>query len=290
MNEKRGSLKALLGLAPRDSLIVHAAVYVLLLAGVTLFLIPLAWTVSTALKANAQVFAIPPIWIPKPVVFENFIRAWTELPFSLFLRNTVVITLISLVGTLLSASLVAYGFTRMQFPGKRILFMILLSTMMLPSQVTMIPVYRIWMALGLLDTYWPLCLGSWLGGGAFSIFLLRQFFLTIPKEYFEAATIDGCSPIQVWAHIYLPLSRPSMITIGILSFFATWNEFMAPLIYLNSMEKYPVTIGLRMFQDLYGAEVNLLMAASLVHILPCIVLFFAAQRYFVKGMVLTGLK
>lgn len=265
-------------------------VYLTLLVGVAIVSVPFLWTISTALKPAHQVHVMPPKWIPDPIIWTNFHRAWTVLPFMLFLKNTVTVTLACLVGQLVSASLVAYGFARFSFTGRNILFYILLGTMMLPSQVTMIPTFLIWRDLRLVDTLWPLIIPAYFGGGAFTVFLLRQFFMTIPRTLDEAAMIDGCSYFGIWWRIILPLSKPALTTVAIFSFIGHWDEFMAPLIYLHSMDKYTVSIGLRMFQDMYGAQLELLMAASLIHIVPCIILFFAAQRYFIKGIVMTGIK
>jgi multiple sugar transport system permease protein len=268
----------------------RVGIFLLLCAGALLFSMPFLWTVSTALKTNPQVFAVPPIWIPKPPQWVNFSRAWTELPFPVFVLNTVFITLAATFGQVLSASLVAYGFARFRFPGKTVLFYLMLSTMMLPAQVTMIPVFLLWRGVHAIDTFAPLTVPAFFGGGAFTIFLLRQFFLTIPRELDEAAMIDGATPFGIWWRVLLPLSRPALVTVVLFSFLAHWDDFMGPLIYLNSMEKYTVSIGLRMFQDMFGTQLELLMAASLIHIIPTIVLFFIAQRYFIKGIALTGLK
>lgn len=274
----------------RDEQMKRVGVFVMLLFGASLFSIPFLWTVSTALKTNQQVFAVPPEWIPRPPQWNNFQRAWTELPFPTFVVNTVIITIISVIGQVFSASLVAYGFARFKFKGRTVLFYLMLSTMMLPSQVTMIPVFLLWRELRLIDTFAPLTVPAFFGGGAFTIFLLRQFFMTIPKELDEAAMIDGASPLVIWWRVLLPLSRPALITVVLFSFLGHWDDFMGPLIYLNSMEKYTVAVGLRMFQDMFGTQLELLMAASLIHILPTILVFFVAQRYFIKGIALTGLK
>lgn len=262
----------------------------LLCLGGALFSVPFFWTVTTALKTNQQVFAMPPQWLPDPPQWENFRRAWTELPFPVFVRNTVLITAIAVVGQVLSASLVAYGFARFRFWGRSFLFLLMLSTMMLPAQVTMIPVFLFWRELNLIDTFAPLTVPAYFGGGAFTIFLLRQFFMTVPRELDEAAMLDGASPFAIWHRILLPLSRPALVTVVLFSFLAHWDDFMGPLIYLNSMEKYTVSIGLRMFQDMFGTQLELLMAAALIHIIPTVILFFIAQRYFIKGIALTGLK
>ena len=267
----------------------RAVTYALLIALGFFFLIPFLWTVSTALKDNQDSFQFPPQWIPNPPLWENFAKAWTALPFTQWVLNTLFITVVTTVFGLLSGSLVAYGFSRFQFKGRGLLFGTMLATMMLPGQVTMIPVFMIWRELGAIDTFYPLTIPSLFGGGAFNIFLMRQFFLTIPKEYDEAAMIDGASPLRIWWRILLPLSGPVIATVAVLSFIGHWDEFNGPLIYLNTPEKYTVSIGLRMFQDSYGNETNLLMAASLIHILPTIILFFAAQRYFIRGINLSGL-
>lgn len=270
--------------------IAKVATYAVLIVGCVIVTIPFFWTVSSALKDAQQVRAVPIQWIPKPFVWSNFKTAWTVLPFTTFLKNTIFITVMCLIGQVTSASLVAYGFARFKFTGRDALFYILLGTMMLPSQVTMIPTFLVWRSFRLVDTFVPLILPAYLGGGAFTIFLLRQFFLTIPRDLDEAAMIDGCSYFGIWWRIILPLSKPAITTVVIFSFLSHWDEFMGPLIYLHSMEKYTVSIGLRMFQDLYGTQLELLMAASLIHILPCIALFFAAQRYFIKGIVMSGMK
>ncbi len=262
-------------------------VALVLLGGI--FLIPFLWTVSTALKDNQDVFQFPPQWIPNPPLWENFSKAWTALPFTQWVWNTLFITLTTTVATVISGSLVAYGFSRFEFRGRNFMFYVMLATMMLPGQVTMIPVFMIWRELGAIDTFYPLILPSLFGGGAFNIFLMRQFFLTIPREFDEAAMLDGAGFFRIWWKILLPLSGPVIATVAVLSFIGHWDEFNGPLIYLNSPEKYTVSIGLRMFQDSYSTETNQLMAASLIHILPTVVLFFCAQRYFMKGIQLSGL-
>ena len=259
----------------------------LLLSG--MFLIPFVWTVSTSLKDGQQVFAYPPQWIPSPPQWENFPKAWTALPFTQWVLNTLLITVACTIGQVLTGSLAAYGFSRFQFRGRNAMFYTMLATMMLPGQVTMIPVFMIWRELQAIDTFWPLILPAFFGGGAFNIFLIRQFFLSLPREVDEAAMLDGASYPRIWWSILLPMSGPVIATVAVLSFIGHWDEFNGPLIYLNSPEKYTVSIGLRMFQDSYGSETHLLMAASLIHILPTILLFFAAQRYFLRGINLSGL-
>ncbi len=268
----------------------RTAIYALLVVGAAIVSVPFFWSVTSALKGAAQVRAVPIEWIPHPFMWSNFAKAWTVLPFMRFLGNTVFVTVMCLIGQLFSASLVAYGFARFKFSGRTALFYMLLGTMMLPHQVTMIPTFLIWRSFRLIDTFAPLIIPAYFGGGAFTIFLLRQFFMTIPRDLDEAAMIDGCSYFGIWWRIILPLSKPALTTVVIFSFIGHWDEFMGPLIYLHTLDKYTVSIGLRMFQDMYGGQLELLMAASLIHITPCIILFVAAQRYFIKGIVMSGIK
>lgn len=224
--------------------------------------------------------------------FDNFSRAWTALPvhFTRFVLNTYTITIINIIGQTLSCSLVAYGFARFNFRGRGALFLLLLSTMMLPGQVTMIPIFFLWNKLGLIDTFAPLTIPSFFASSAFFVFLLRQFFMGLPKELDEAAQLDGCGPFRIWWQILMPLCKPALTTVAVLAFIGNWDDFTGPLIYLNRLENYTVSLALRMFQDQNGADFNLMMAASLIHIVPVLVLFFVAQRYFVKGIAMSGMK
>jgi multiple sugar transport system permease protein len=266
-----------------------ALVVLLLVLGAVLFTIPFLWTLSTALKSPEEIAQDPTRLIPRQLEWGNFARAWTALPFTRFVLNTLFITLLNTIGTVTSASLVAYGFARFQFKGRTVCFYAMLATMMLPGQVTMIPVFMIWRELHAIDTFWPLIVPAYLGGGAFNIFLLRQFLLTVPRELDEAAMLDGAGYLRIWWSILLPLSAPALATVAIFSFIGNWDNFEGPLIYLNSPENYTVSIGLRMFQDTFGTSLEQLMAASLIHIVPTIIIFFFAQRYFLKGIALSGL-
>jgi len=267
----------------------RATVYATLVTGAALCLLPLLWTISTSLKSPEEIARDPSRLIPRHFAPENFAKAWTALPFTAFVTNTIFVTAVNTVATVLTAALVAYGFARFRFRGRNLLFYMMLGTMMLPSQVTMVPVFMIWRGMHAIDTYWPLIVPTFLGGGAFNIFLLRQFFLTIPREIDEAAMLDGASYFRIWWKVLLPLSAPALATVAIFSFIGNWDSFDGPLIYLNSSEKYTVALGLRMFQDSYSNETEQLMAASLIHILPMILIFFLAQRYFLKGVALTGM-
>jgi ABC-type glycerol-3-phosphate transport system permease component len=263
----------------------------LLLLGATLMLAPLVWMVSTSLKDEGDVFLIPVQWIPKRILWSNYPEALTFVPYGRYFLNSVVVTGLAVFGTVLSSSLVAFAFARLRGPGKNLLFIILLSTLMLPGEVTLVPIYLLFRNLGWLDTYFPLIVPSWFGANAFYIFLLRQFFLTLPTELDDAAKIDGASLLHIYARIVMPLSKPALATVAIFSFFDNWNEFLRPLIYLNTSEKYTLPVGLRLYlSTLANSHWNYLMAATLVAIIPPLVLFFVSQRFFIQGAVLTGLK
>ncbi len=265
--------------------------YLLLCVFGIAFLFPFAWIVSTAFKPATQVLNFPPIWIPRPFVLTNFTEGWAVLPFTRYLLNTVIITVLATVGTVISSSLVAYGFARFRARDRGVLFAILLSTMMLPSQVTLIPTYVLYNYLGWLNSFKPLVVPAFFGIGAFYIFLLRQFFRSIPKELGEAATIDGCGSFRILLRVLMPLSQPAITTVVIFCIINNWNDFLNQLIYLNSDVKYTIAVGLSFFNSKYGPQqINYLMAVSLLTITPILVLFFAAQKYFVQGIVTSGLK
>jgi ABC-type glycerol-3-phosphate transport system permease component len=263
--------------------------YTLLTLGSILIMIPVFWMVSSALKPNNQIFLFPPQWIPNPIQWDNFVTAMTSLPFGTYFQNTMIIEVGSIVGTVLSCSVVAYGFARLNAPGRNFWFVVLLSTMMLPGVVTMIPVYLIFRQLGWVNTFLPLIVPNFFGS-AFFIFLLRQFFMTIPRDFEEAARIDGANTWQVLTRIMLPLSKPALATVTIFTFMGVWNDFMGPLIYLNKPETYTLALGLNFFKGQYVSQWNLLMAASLVMMLPLVLLFFVAQKAFIEGITLTGVK
>jgi len=271
--------------------LADATTYLILIFLSMLALLPLLWMVSTSLKDPKAVFAFPPQWIPKPIVWYNYVEALTFLPFGRYFANTLFITVTSIVGVLLSASLAAYAFARLRAPWKNTLFLLILSPMFLPGQVTMIPLFILYKYLGWIDTYKPLIVPAFFGGGAFNIFLLRQFFGTLPLELDQAARIDGCGEFGILWRIIVPLSKPALATVTIFGFMGHWNDFLSPLIYLNSPEKLTVSLGLARFRGAYGTTAwHLLMAATITAVLPCILLFFFAQEYFVQGIQMTGMK
>lgn len=270
----------------------HVIAYIIVTVGAIIFMIPFVWMLSSSLKPQDQIFVEPPVWIPNPIQWHNYSDAWTALPFTRFLINTLFITLLIMFGNIVTSALVGYGFARYRFPGRNTLFIILLSTMMLPYVVTLIPTFLIWRNLQLLNTYDPLVMGSLFGGGPFFIFLMRQFMLTLPVEMEEAARIDGANTAQIFVRIILPLVRPALLAVAIFSFQGAWNDFLAPLIYLNDIPKYTLTLG--MFFFVGGANEapkwHWLMAMSTIIALPILVIFFVAQRQFIEGITLTGLK
>lgn len=275
--------------ARRLHLLNNLLLYVVLSLIGVLMLLPLFWLLSTSLKGRGLEFTFPPQWIPEPVVWSNYVEALTILPFGQFFLNTVNITFFSTLGALLSSSMVAFGFARIPFPGRRPLFMLLLSTLMLPYVVTLIPSFLLFKYLRWLDTFWPLIVPNFFGGSPFFIFLIRQFYATIPLDLDEAAEIDGAGYLRIWWSVLLPLSRPVLATVVIFSFIWNWNDFLGPLIYINSLENFTLALGLAGFRSQHSARWNLLMAASTVVLIPVLILFFVAQRYFIRGIVTSGL-
>ena len=272
--------------------ILHAIlVYVLVVPGAVLFTIPLLWMLSTALKDPKQIFLFPPQWIPNPVMWGNFANGWSDyLPFNTFLANSLIITISNIIGNLISCSLAAFAFARLRARGKNVLFLLVLGTMLLPQEVTVIPQYVLFTRLGWNDSWLPLMVPPWFGW-PFFIFLLRQFFMGIPRELDEAARLDGASSWRILWNIILPLSKPALATVVIFGFIGNWNNFLYPLIYIRSMDKQVLAVALNMFRGAYGnANYQYMMAVSLLVLLPVLLVFFFGQRLFVRGIALTGIK
>ena len=267
-----------------------AFTYVVLVVLGIAVLMPFFWMLSSSLKSRDEIFLVPPTWIPSKILWQNYPEALNYMHFPVAFRNTVVITLFATLGSLISSSLVGYSFAKVRFRGKDLLFMLCLSTLMIPSQVTMIPRYILFKLLHWLNTFLPLTVPTYFGDGPFYIFLLRQFFMTIPNEIDDAARIDGCDILGTFYHIALPLSKPGLAAVVIFSFFWNWNNFMEPLIYLSNSSTYPLAVALRFFQLQHEIYWSWLMAASVVTMLPCILLFFFAQKYFIQGVVVSGVK
>lgn len=280
-------------------------VVIVLSFGALSMLFPILWMVATSLKDPIAVSAKPDsftewvqYWFPYPFQFENYPNAWNiggmyaseGITFTTYTVNTLIIAISSCIGVAFSSSLVAFAFARLRFPGRGPLFILCLATMMVPPQVTMIPTYIFFRTIQWTDTFLPLIVPAFLGGGAYNIFLMRQFFMTIPYEMDEAAKIDGCTNFEVFWRILLPLCKPALATITVFAFVYNWNDFLNPLIYLDSNSKKTLALGLTNFISLYGQQYHLLMAAALIMVIPIVVIFLFGQRFFIQGIATTGLK
>jgi len=261
----------------------------LVVLAVLMIIIPIGWMVITALKEPQQIFAWPPVYWPDPIRWQNFTDVLTQIPFVRYAGNSFLIALMNIIGRLLSCTLVAYSFARLRFPGRNLLFMVLLSTLMIPGQVTLLPQFVLFNWLGWVGSYLPLIVPSFFGN-AFFIFLMRQYILTIPRDLDEAARIDGASTWGVFRRIILPLCVPPMMVIAVLTFLWTWNEFLDPLIYISDYDAYTIQLGLNMLKGRYNIQWNLIMAGSLIGVLPPLLLYFVAQKHLIGGIASVGIK
>lgn len=262
---------------------LKTANFILLCIGSLLFLSPLWWMVSTSLKTMKEVMSFPPTFFPTEWKWENYLKTWEAAPFDLYMINTLTITILVVIGQVIINSFVAYGFAKIPFRGKKVLFAIVLSTMMIPGFVTLIPQYVLFSKLGWVNTYLPLVVPAFFGS-AFNIFLLRQFYMTIPNEMVEAAKMEGASHFYIWRKIGIPLTKPAMATVAIFSFNGAWNDFLGPLLYVNNENLYTLQIGLQVFKGEMNTQWNYLMAGSLFVLLPVVILFFFFQKYFIQGI------
>jgi multiple sugar transport system permease protein/sn-glycerol 3-phosphate transport system permease protein len=267
------------------------AAVILLSLGALVIMVPFYWMISTSLKAQGNLYLYPPQWIPNPVRWGNFQEVWDTVPFATFTKNTAIIVTLVMIGTLLSCSFSAYGFARLRAPGRDAIFMIVLATMMLPSAVTLVPTYIAFNKLGWINSILPLVVPSFFGA-PFYIFLLRQFYLSIPKDVEESGRLDGASAFRIWWDLMLPLTKPALATVAVFTFFATYNDFFGPLIYLNDQSKQTIAVGLSYFTGSrnVGPQMHLLMAMTLMATIPTLIVFLVAQRYFVQSIVTTGIK
>ena len=274
-----------------SSIIRTVFIYALLIISSVWFVLPLVWMLSTSLKTEIQLVSRPLSLLPAPFIWTNYIDAVRTIPFLTYAKNTLMVSVLSVIGQVLVSSFVAYGFARVEWPGRDVAFMIVISTMMLPPQVTMIPLYTIYRKLGLVNTLTPLWIESFFGH-AFNVFLLRQFFRTIPMELSEAARIDGCSELGIYARVIMPLCKPALATVALFDFLFNWSDFQRPLIYLQEETKYTLSLGLQAFGGNYSRTLDpsLLMAAATIMIAPAILLFFFTQKTFIEGIAVTGLK
>jgi multiple sugar transport system permease protein len=265
------------------------ATHVVLIILSLIFLIPFFWMITGSLKTDAQMSAFPITYFPNPVTLGNYIYGLQAEPFGLYIINSLIICFFSIIGALFSSSFVAYGLARIDWPLRTPLFVVILSTTMIPFYITMMPLFTLFRSMGWVNTYLPLILPTFFGV-PFFIFLLRQFFMTIPKDLSEAAKVDGASELTIFFRVILPLAKPALAAIALFQFLNAWSDFLGPLIYLNDASKYTVSIGLTFFQGQYTTEYGALMAASTVMLVPVVILFFFAQRTFIQGITLTGVK
>ena len=264
--------------------------YLVLLLGAAFILVPIYWLLRSSVMTIGEIFKFPPMAWSGDMQSSNFSQSMTVTPFARYFGNTITILIPALVGTLLTASMSAYGFARFKFPLRGMWFSLVLSAIILPPAVVLIPQFIMWSSLRLVNTFYPLILPLWFGGGAFNVFLLRQFFLTIPHDFDDAARIDGAGFFRIFWQIMLPLIQPALIAVGLFQFFFVWNDFFLPLIYLNDPGKYTLALGLSEFIGSYATQWNLLMAATVIIVIPPIIVFFIGQKYFVEGVTLTGVK
>lgn len=269
----------------------YSIIYLVLLFGIGITILPLLWQITISLKSSNTIFELVPRFVPNEFKFSNYTEAITEMQFLKYFKNTLFISFMTIIGTLFSCTLTAFGFSRLKFKGRNLLFFILVSTLMLPSQVTLIPMYITYARMGWINSYLPLIAPHFFGD-AFYIFMLRQFFLTIPKELDEAATIDGCSTFRIYWNIILPLCTPVLLTVVLFKFNWVWNDFMGPLIYVNDQNKFTLSLGLYVFKSSqkYGPQWNYLMAAATIMMLPVFTLYALFQKYFIEGIAISGLK
>ncbi len=285
------SAPAFWGTRRGETLRANALTLAILTLGALVIMVPFYWMISTALKQPSDIYLLPPEWVPTPPRPSNFAEALTLFPFHRYAWNTAVVVSLVLLGTLLSCSLSAYGFARLRAPGRDLIFLVLLATLMLPTTVTLVPTYIAFNKLGWINSFMPLIVPAFFGS-PFFIFLLRQFYMTIPRELEESARIDGANSYRIWWSIILPLSKPVLATVAVFTFVATYNDFFGPLIYLTDDSKWTIAVALSYFQGSprTGPQMHLLMAVTAAATLPSLLVFLLAQRYFVRGIVMSGIK
>jgi multiple sugar transport system permease protein len=264
--------------------------YIALLCFAFIALLPFLWMVRSSFMTLKQIFVMPPEWIPNPWTLSNYVDVATKTSIFSYFGNSIYLVVMNIAGVLLTGSMAAYAFSRVRWRGRDKIFALLLTSMMLPSAVTLIPVYIGWSKLGLVDTYAPLIVPAFLGGGAYNIFLLRQFFLTIPRELDEAALVDGASRFRIYWNIDLPLAASAMIVVGLLDFMSTWNDFLPQMLYINTMDRYTVAVGLQNLLGKYSSKWNIVLTASVIVSLPCVIVFLCGQKHIIGGIAMTGIK
>jgi len=253
-----------------------------------IMIIPFLWMISSSLKTQYDVMKIPPVWIPDPLIWWNYVEIFVERPLTLFILNSFKVTILAVLGQLFFSSLAGYAFAKIRFKGRDIIFFAYLGTLMIPIQVRIIPLFLLITRIGWIDTHWPLILPAFFT--PFGVFLMKQFFMTIPNELGESAEMDGCNQFVIFSRIMLPLVKPALAVLGVFGFMGSWNDLLSPLIFLNNVNKFTLTLGLAYFKGLYISRWNLIMAGSVVSIIPILVLYLFSQKYFEKGIVMSGIK
>ncbi len=267
----------------------HALVYALMTALALLFMLPIFWMASTSLKLPREIFAWPPEWIPSTPQWGNYAEAFGKYPLARYMLNSTILVVANVIGGLISVPIIAYGFARFDFPFKHVLFLLMLSTMMVPGHIKLIPMFWLYQKLGLIDTYWPLILPAYFGN-PFFVFLMTQFIRTIPRELDDAARIDGAGAWGILYRIIIPLCRPALTVVVVFTFVWVWNDFLEPIIFLRDWDSYPISVGLAFFQGRYSVEWHLFMGATLVSIIPILVVYFFAQKHLIGGLASIGIK
>lgn len=271
--------------------VIYTIIYIILIFCAVLCVFPFFWMITTSFKSTAEAYSFPPTILPKRWLFSNFVNGLQAADFGRFTVNTVLLVIVNTVATVLSSAFVAYGFAKFPARGSKFWYTCLMATMMLPGQVTLIPQYLLYYKFHMVDTYWPLIIPSILGGGAYNIFLYRQFFLSLPKELSEAAMIDGANSFQTFTHVMLPSVKPVSMCVGVMSLVWNWNDFYNPLIYINTTSKFTVSIGLQFLNSSMGTtKIGQMMAVALIMTIPVMIIFFICQKYFVEGIKMSGIK
>ncbi len=273
-----------------NSLISRFALYTVTSVGVLVISGPFLWMLLSSFQKEKLLYTWPPRFIPYPLVWENYVGIFVDYPFSMYLRNSLMISSLAAFGSVISCSLVAFGFARLKFRGRNVLFLVLLSTIIMPPFIVIVPRFILFCHLGWIDTFYPLIVPHFTAITAFNVFLVRQFFMGIPLELDEAARIDGCTTFGIYQRIILPVSKPVLAVVFMFEFINRWNDFLTPLIYLNSESKFTVTLGLNFLRGEMGFHWSSIMAASVITLLPCLIMFFSAQRFFIEGFLTTGIK
>lgn len=272
-----------------DSPILHLLTYIFLIVGSVVMIFPVVWMVSTSLKAGGALLEIPPNLIPNPIRWANYLEVWVDGGFFRFTLNSILITTLELVGMLLSCAMVGYGLAMFKFKLNNLIFLAMVATLVMPGQITLIPTYFVWKVLNGLDSYYPLIVPAYLGK-AFGIFLMRQFFLSLPRELYDAAYVDGANPFHIFWRIYLPLASPALGTLAIFTFINAWNDTMGPLIYLQTKELYTLPLALLFLKNDSYTDATVVMAGAVITTIPVLIVFLSAQKYFIKGIAAGGVK